>query len=130
MLHWLLFFLCSMHNPPMNPGLMLNMLFFPKDIIIDGNRRYNQIEIEHKWDYLFFSSYPLCTFSLLCQCISFWENCTSIPTGINLGNGRNYSNVSLNFADMYSVRLQSVKHMDIEGRTCMTLLTKLRITVT
>ena len=55
--HWLLFFLCStMHSPLMNLELVLNLLFLPKDIIIDRSGRWNQIE--HKWDYLFFSVAP------------------------------------------------------------------------
>lgn len=53
---------------------------------------------------LIFSNCPSCISSSLCQWVVFWENSTGIRSDVNLGNGRHYSNVSLNFADLYSIR--------------------------
>lgn len=53
---------------------------------------------------LIFSNCPICISSSLCQWLVFWENSTGIRADINLGNGRHCSNVSLNVADLYSIR--------------------------
>ena len=74
---------------------------FPKDIIIDRSGRWNQIEIEHKWDYLFFPVAPSELFLSFVDEIAFWENSTDITTGMNLAQSKNYSNICLNFTGLY-----------------------------
>ena len=71
-------------QPLMNLELVLNLLFLPKDIIIDRSGRWKQIVIKHKWDYLFFPVAPSVLFLSFVDEIAFWENSTDITTGMNL----------------------------------------------